>query len=420
MKLSLRTKLVAVLVVAPVLLLLVAIGIIWTSDYRQRVAEQGAMFRSEAIQVSRSLRLAVERSIAGLNDLLSLGGIPELLEDEEDPGLDLSSESWKVRVKQIDSVWPTMGLDSPQVQAVLNNPLASRLRAFGRKNWIFAEILVAGRAGKLVSATSRPSNYDQSSERWWLEGMRLSRGQAFLQGFHYDESAGVLALDIALPIVPEASGSAIGVLKAVVNVSTLLGSVTVLTTATDANAVVVAPNGTVLLQLSDKSFVPTGEKIAPKALGYLTPDSPGWFISRLDGEGSSMVGFSPLQILGVFALDEKIYGDPLYVIVHSPASEILAPLRQRAALLAIAGTIIILACLGLVIYLAEKMLLAPLKALSEAAEAMAATVLPSRKSARVGREILAPDAALKGVDAIKTGDEMEDFAQDFSAMSAKL
>ena len=42
MKLSLRTKLVAVLVLAPVLLLLVAIGVIWTLDYRQRVAEQGA------------------------------------------------------------------------------------------------------------------------------------------------------------------------------------------------------------------------------------------------------------------------------------------------------------------------------------------------------------------------------------------
>ena len=58
--------------------------------------------------------------------------------------------------------------------------------------------------------------------------MRLSRGQAFLEGFQYDESAGVLALDIALPIVPEASGSAIGVLKVVVNISTLLASVTVM------------------------------------------------------------------------------------------------------------------------------------------------------------------------------------------------
>ena len=46
----------AVLVLAPVLLLLVAIGVIWTLDYRQRVAEQGAMFRSESIQVARSIR----------------------------------------------------------------------------------------------------------------------------------------------------------------------------------------------------------------------------------------------------------------------------------------------------------------------------------------------------------------------------
>ncbi len=104
--------------------------------------------------------------------------------------------------------------------------------------------------------------------------MRLSRGQAFLEGFQYDESAGVLALNIALPIVPEASGSAIGVLKAVVNISTLLASVTVLSIAADANAEVIGQDGTVLLQLSDRSFVPTGEKISQRAVSHLQPDSP--------------------------------------------------------------------------------------------------------------------------------------------------
>ena len=49
MKLSLRTKLVAVLVLAPVLLLLVAIGVIWTLDYRQ-----GSLNRVECFAVSRS------------------------------------------------------------------------------------------------------------------------------------------------------------------------------------------------------------------------------------------------------------------------------------------------------------------------------------------------------------------------------
>ena len=89
-------------------------------------------------------------------------------------------------------------------------------------------------------------------------------------------------------------------------------------------------------------------------------------------------------------------------------------------MLAIAGTLIILASLALVIYLADKFILAPLKTLSQGAEAMAATVLSSRKSARSGKETLDPKTALTSVDAIKTGDEMEAFAQDFSAMSGKL
>jgi sigma-B regulation protein RsbU (phosphoserine phosphatase) len=420
MKVSLRTKLIGIVVVAPMLLLLVAIGVIWAVDYWQRVGEHGEMYRSESIQVSRSLRLAVERSISSLNDLLSLGEIASLQQDEEAKHIAASSEAWKSRVKLIDSVWSSLPLHSPQVRNVLNNQLAAKLRHFGRKNWIFAQIIVVGRAGGVEAAISRPINYDQSGETWWREGMRLSRGQAFLEGFHYDEGAGVLALDIALPIVPEESGSAIGVIKAVVNVSTVLASATVLSIATEAEAEVVGQDGTVLLQLSDKSFVPTGQKLSAEAVNHLQPDSTGWFVGPLKPKTESMVGFSSLNILGRFGLDQKIYGEPLYVIVHSHASHIVAPLRQRAVLLVIAGTGIILACLGLVVFLAEKMILAPLKTLSRGAAAMAATVVSSRKTARIGTEVLDPKSALAGVDSIETGDEMEMFARDFSAMSGKL
>jgi phosphoserine phosphatase RsbU/P len=419
MKLSLRTKLMAILVAAPAFLFLIAGVTAWMVDYRQRVAQHGGVFRGEAVQVARSLQLAVERCIGNLQDLLSLGDVAELLKPESNPGADLASDAWKTRTQQIDSVWSSLRLDSPQVQAVLNNSLAARLRAFGRKNWIFSEIVVADRAGRLVAATSRPATYDQSKESWWDQGMRLSRGEAVLEGFTYDESAGVLALNIGLPIVPEASGSAVGVLKAVVNVATLLASVTVLSTATEAQAEVVGQGGMVLLQLSDKSYVPSGAKISTLAASRLKPDAQGWFIAPLTGKDDSMIGFASVRLLGTFSLDQQIHGDPLYVVVHSPASTILSPLRQRAAMMGLAGMAIILLCSGLVAYFAQKTILSPLRTLSNAAEAMAATVL-ARKNARPGKKVLPPETALAEVGAIKTGDEMEEFAGDFSAMSGKL
>ena len=106
MKLSLRTKLMAVLVLAPMLLLL-AVGAIWTLDYQQRVAEQGGMFRGEAIQVARSLRLAVERSIGSLNELLSLGDVAGLLQSEEGGQDDFSRKFGRLaRDKSIRSGLP--------------------------------------------------------------------------------------------------------------------------------------------------------------------------------------------------------------------------------------------------------------------------------------------------------------------------
>ena len=152
---------------APLLLLLAALGAIWTVDYKQRVAEQGGVFRGEAIQVARSLRLAVERSIGSLDDLLSMGDIAGMLEAEENRQIDLSSEAWKARMRQIDELWSSLRLDSPQVQAVVNNVLAGRLRSFGRKNWIFAEIIIADAAG---SYSRRPRGQTTTISQMTLVG----------------------------------------------------------------------------------------------------------------------------------------------------------------------------------------------------------------------------------------------------------
>ena len=261
MKLSLRTKLMAVLVLAPVLLLLAAIGAIWTLDYRQRVAEQGGMFRGEAVQVARSLRLAVERSIGSLNELLSLGDVAGLLQTRGGWARAICSRRLGsfARDKSIRSGLPC-GSTARKFRLCSTTLSLRDYALLGERTGSLRSSLWRIARGSWLRRRQDPADYDQSDETWWREGMRLGPGQAFLEGFHYDESAGVLALDIALPIVPEALGSAIGVLKAVVNVSTLLASVTVLSTATEARAEVVGKDGAVLSQLSDKSFVPSGEQ----------------------------------------------------------------------------------------------------------------------------------------------------------------
>ena len=75
-----------------------------------------------------------------------------------------------------------MPLDSPEVQSVLHNELAAKLRAFQRANPLFVEILVADSEGRLLAATGKTTDYDQSDESWWRQTMHLRAQKQFSGG----------------------------------------------------------------------------------------------------------------------------------------------------------------------------------------------------------------------------------------------
>ena len=291
MKLSLRTKLMAVLVLAPALLLLAAIGAIWTLDYRQRVAEQGGVFRGEAVQVARSLRLAVEQSIGSLNDFISPGRRRRVAVDRRGRAAYPVADNARGPYRATDEQWSSLRLDSPEIQTVLNNALAAKLARFWAEELALRGNYRGGWQGRLVAATGRPTDYDQSDENWWSEGMRLSRVR------HCSKDSITTKARVCLPSNrapdrPGGIGLPIGVLKAVVNVSSFLAPVTVLSTQSDAQAEVVGKDGVVLLQLADKSFVPRAKRFRRKRRASCSLNIADGSLRRWRQQ-ASMVGLRP-------------------------------------------------------------------------------------------------------------------------------
>jgi len=420
MKTSLRAKLMGAFVLAGGLLLLLSLAVIWSLGYRHRVDEHGAIYRGEAEHVGRYLSLLVESDIRNLNSLLAVGGVPALLQQiEQLPDSDVPPD----RVAEIDKSWPSLSPQSPEVAHALDNRLAAQLRAFKRLNWLFVEILVADEKGRLVAATGKTSDYDQSDEAWWQKGMTLHRGQALVEGFGIDESAKVFSLDISLPVILEGQSEPSGVLKAVVNASPLFASVPILSPDPDASAEIVEPNGHVLIRLADPKFVPGQETLPADLVRQMKKKHLGWKISAMEGGEAEMVGFAPVHLLGMYSADSPIVGRPLYVVVRQPAATLLAPLRQRAAFLMLAGSLVILGAAAAGIFFSGRNILQPIEALRKAAAAVAATTSPSQKEETGGARPSSEDqakAALREVAAVRTGDEMEEMATDFSVMAARL
>jgi hypothetical protein len=96
------------------------------------------------------LQLAVERCIGNLQDLLSLGDvrIAAVRAGFRWTCLDLAM------TRQIDSVWPSRWLDSPQVQVVLNNRWRRDCARLEETTGFF-EIIVADRTAGAATSPFR-------------------------------------------------------------------------------------------------------------------------------------------------------------------------------------------------------------------------------------------------------------------------
>lgn len=409
MKLSLRKKIMSMIMLLGGLLLFLALAVIWTLGYHQRVTEQGAIFQGEAGHVAEIIRRVVASDISKLNDLIAVGDLAELAGAQPAPS---SSPA------EIEASWPALPADDPILLGLLENPLSEKLRAFQAVNPLVGELLVADSEGRLVAATGKASDYIQSDESWWQTATRLRAGEALLEGLELDRSAGVFSLDLALPLV-KADGTVTGAVKAVLNVSPLFAGVSVQGIGGGAVAEVVGADGRVLLRLSDKDFYPSGKLLPPEVMARMRPAGRGWFFSDFGGGGQQLAGFAPIALLGVRRLDGTVEGGPGYVLVRQAASVVLAPLLQRAGVLMFFGAAIIFVSGGVAMFLVGRNFLAPLEALEAAAAALAATTgqgLASRPAGRPGDAA----SALAAVAAIRTGDEIEKFAADFGAMSARL
>lgn len=410
MKLSLRIKLMGIIVLAGVLLLLVALSVVWTMGYRHRVSHQGAMFQSEASHVAHNLGVAIRKNIAALQALATAARLGDAV---------ASSLPAREEPAGLDQRWPDLPAESPEIQAILQNAVSRKLREFCDFDPIFVEVLVADSRGRLIAASDRTSDYDQSDEEWWQRAIAFQRGEVLLSGLEFDKSAGVFSIDVSFPVFAADASRPAGVLKAVVNASPLFSSVPVFASDSGASALVAAPGGQILLQLSGREFRPSGESLAPDVMARMRPDRPGWFVGDLRGR-LEMVGFSPVHLLGFFGRKSEIVGEPLYVLVSQPADEIVVPLRQRAAVTMAGGALVILACALAGIVLAERNIMKPIGVLRTAARDLVRTVddqkLPYGGSAWSKN----PRTILREIASVQTDDEMEDLAADFSFMAGKL
>ncbi len=152
----------------------------------------------------------------------ALGTVPEIRQEVLRSGAqDLTDAQ-----KRLEQEWDGLDVNkSPVLRNLLGNPASRFLRDYTALVPSFREIIVTDILGRTVAATNKTEDYFQGDERWWAYAYRQGEGGHFLGDLHFDPSVGAYAVEIAEPIIDNATNSCVGVVKVLVDAQEIFGLV---------------------------------------------------------------------------------------------------------------------------------------------------------------------------------------------------
>ena len=244
------------------------------------------------------------------------------------------------------------------------------------------------------------SRYAHGDEAWWQRTYAGGRGgQAAPGDVSFDRQFGTYTIALAVPVMDARRGRAIGVLRRVFDAKAYLDpSLAPIRFGKTGHVMLIDGDGTVM----SCPILPTGARLADQDLVRLvTSPQAGWVKAPSDGHGSrtrSIVGFSPLPVTG--RVTQRSTGRAWHTFAWQSSDELFAPTRHLFAWISAFGLVAI-GLLGALAYVAASRIVTPIRRLQEGA------VLIGRNE-------------LKQPIAVRTGDEIEQLADEINRMNARL
>ena len=409
---GLQGKFVTALLVAAALPFLLGLLVLETLGYRHLLAERGKLHQIEALTLVNALDQAARHQAAQMRTWLTAK--PRIAEFLAEANASTRSDAEEIaETRRIDPTWPSLALDDPQVLAVTANDASDSLRTYQKLHPEVAEILLTDRRGRLIAATAKSSDLDQSDETWWQTGATLSPGTSWSDVLRLDASANVFSVDLVIPV--HRGREFLGVMKISEDVSTLFSRLPFDGEAMGERWQIVLADGRVLAS-SKPGFRSLETTVSKPFFQTLLRQRRGWTIAGDEHNEDRMMGF--------VALDNDGEQASAHVVFSSLRDDVVAPLQRSFLWLGVVGALLFATCTFIGFRLVQRNILQPLSTLGQAARSISATATLHDPH---GGDQFTADAErrraeidLESIRAIHTGDEVESLAGDLAVMSSRV
>lgn len=354
---SLRTKLLAIILgIAIVSVSTVAFVTNLTLTYQLNLASE-----SRLTAVSETTANEIASILIQDKDLLNILALNKFIQDGVEEANFVGTSDLN-QLNELDQRWVNANDNNPLIQNVLDNELASELIEFQGSYPLFSEIFLTDQYGAIISSTNRTSDYYQADEEWWVSAWNNGSGGFYISEPFYDESAGVDAIQMAIPIPGHGRKDIVGVIRATINIAEL---------------------GEILVRNEADLLFANNQYIANEEFSEIISleDEEVAILSSQTVEGFEEViwddTLSFLRIASLSSEDETINNLGWVVIVNQEVSEARAPIANASRIIFLATIVLLIASVILAFYIGN-LFVRPIESLTATANRLAAGDLSAK------------------------------------------
>jgi hypothetical protein len=238
---------------------------------------------------------------------------------------------------------------------ILNSAASRFLADLSGNDPVLREILVTDRFGRLVAASNVTSDYLQADEAWWSEAFDNGRGRIAVGDVKRDESAGVYAFEIAVPVSSDQSKEIDGVMKIVADSREMLAVIGGAEFGATSEAMLVRPNGSIVF--SRGPHRPDDRFFASDLLRehLETQARRKEAASSIKFDATDQDGIERRVVLAPSQLSRSYPALSWYVAVSVEQDELLAPFRSLIWYLIFAFALTAIAVLAIALWLSLRL-----------------------------------------------------------------
>jgi Cache domain len=257
------------------------------------------------------------------------------------------------QVDTLDKQWQQKHQAPASLAGVLTNPAARYLADVAKQDALYREILVTDRQGRIVAASQVTTDYYQADEGWWKQALDDGRrGRITVSDVRLDESAGVYAFEIAVPVADPAGDELVGIMKIVASSQEMLAGIGGLQLGATGQAMLIREDGSIVFSRqavdSGARFFGTDTLRARLATAGDDPQAAVHFLARA-GDGTERVVVARSQL-------HRSFPNLSWLVAVSVAeSELLEPFQPMVWSLLAVIALTAIAVLGLALWLSMRM-----------------------------------------------------------------